>query len=96
MNDKNNPNFKLLRLMDELYDIEIFLKGGNRKCMWVSRDSEDNRLWLHPNSKPVLHTYTDYQGVEHKRWVTETQLEMDSELYKEVTFENSPKPLVIG
>ena len=66
------------------------------KTMWVSRDSDDNRLWIHPHSKPVLHTYTDYQGVEHKRWVTERQIEIDSDLYKEVTFENSPKPLVVG
>lgn len=62
----------------------------------MSRDSDDNRLWLHPYSKTVLHTYTDYEGVEHKRWITESQFEIDSNMYEEVTFENSPKPLIIG
>ena len=66
------------------------------KTIWVSRDSDDNRLWVHPHSKPVLHTYTDYQGVEHKRSVTEIQIEIDSEMYEEVTFENSPKRLILG
>lgn len=74
-------------------DVDI---KNESKTIWVSRDSDDNRLWVHPHSKPVLHTYTDYQGVEHKRWVTEIQIEIDSEMYEEVTFENSPKRLILG
>lgn len=63
--------------------------------MWISRDKDDNRLWIHPYSHPVLHTYTDYEGKEHIRWVTESQIEIDSSLYAELTFENSPKELIL-
>lgn len=62
--------------------------------MWVARD-KDGRLWIHPYSKPVLHKYTDYEGNEHERWVTESQFEIDSKLYKELTFEKSPKKLIL-
>lgn len=57
------------------------------KTMWVSRDKDDNRLWVHPHSKPVLHTYTDYEGVEHNRWVTESQFEIDSNLGNDIQFD---------
>lgn len=62
--------------------------------MWIARDKEDGRLWIHPYSKPVLHEYIDYEGNKHERWVTESQIEIDSELFKEITFENSPKELI--
>ena len=64
--------------------------------MWVARDKDDNRLWIHPYSKPVLHRYTDYEGHEQERYVTESQFEIDKELYKELTFENSPKELILN
>lgn len=40
--------------------------------MWIARDKEDDRLWIHPYSKPVLYKYTDSEGNEHERWVTES------------------------
>lgn len=63
--------------------------------MWISRDP-DGCLWIHPYSRPVLHEYTDYKGNNQKRWVTESQFEVDRSLYQSLTFENSPKELKLG
>ena len=63
--------------------------------MWISRDL-DGRLWIHPYSRPVLHEYMDYEGNIQKRWVTESQFEVDRSLYQSLTFENSPKELKLG
>lgn len=63
--------------------------------MWISRDKESNRLWIHPYSKPVIHRYVDYEGNEHENWVTESQYEINSSLFNELTFENSPKELIL-
>lgn len=46
------------------------------ETIWLSRDSDDNRIWLHPYSKTVIHTYTDYEGVEHKRWLHKANLKL--------------------
>lgn len=61
--------------------------------MWITRDKDDNRLWIHPYSNPIIHTYTDFNGKINKRWVSETQFEINPKLYKELTFENSPQQL---
>lgn len=99
-NDESNAEYWRIYLSERGYDSKVEVHEVNDlespKTMWVSRDGDDNRLWLHPHSKPVLHTYTDYEGIEHKRWVTESQFEIGSNMYEEVTFENSPKPLIIG
>lgn len=38
----------------------------------------------------------DYKGNNQKRWVTESQFEVDRSLYQSLTFENSPKELKLG
>lgn len=62
--------------------------------MWISRD-KDNRLWMHLYSKPIIHKYIDCDGNLIERWATESQIEIDSSLFDELTFENSPKEVIL-
>ena len=57
--------------------------------MWLTRD-KDNRLWVHPYSKPVLHTYVDRNGVEQYRYVTESQFEIDKNMHPSIAPDSEP------
>ena len=62
--------------------------------LWIARDSDG--LWLF-KQKPIIDSY-DKSGVPTFFWVTPSdagELELDSALFPDVTFENRPQEVDI-
>lgn len=54
--------------------------------MWIARDKDDGSLFLYDNMPKKFEEYWDVQRGY-------TAIELDSSLFPEVTFENSPKKM---